>query len=117
MRTLRRNRQKIFYKNFVNMVPVENEDGMLTGEYEKIYGSPQEIWVNIAPNTGKVAIREFGEHVEYDRIIYTTHTEMTHDSILWVDDLDLEKPHNFIVTAIAPSLNGVTIGIRSVDVR
>jgi len=37
-------------------------------------------------------------------------------SILWIDDLDTTKAHDYVVTKVAPSLNVIQYAVRKVNV-
>ena len=118
MRLLKRNKQQIYYKLYVDKKPIKNEYGHETGEYEVIYSDPESLKVNISPARGETSTRQFGDYLNYERVIITDWMECPIDesSILWVDNLDTSKPHDYIVKRVAKSLNSVSIAVSKVSV-
>lgn len=68
MRTLRKNKQKMYYSNLIGTAPVyeyyEDEDGnkyqLDTGQQELYYSTPQEFFANIAMSGGEAEAVEYG---------------------------------------------------------
>lgn len=126
MRTLTRNKIRIFYANYRDKTPLKDEYGNLTGEYDIVYGNPVEIKANVSAARGESTTRQFGEDVSYDRIIVLDDPAfpIAETSILWIDTLpDIaedgtsQTPHDYIVKQVAPSLNSVSIAVSKVNVR
>jgi hypothetical protein len=126
MRTLIRNKIRIFYANYRDKVPLKDEYGNLTGEYHLSYDKPTEIMANVSAARGESTTRQFGEDVSYDRIIVLDVPDfpIAETSILWIDTLPeiaedgtTQTPHDYIVKQVAPSLNSVSIAVSKVDVR
>ena len=126
MRTLNRNKIRIYYANYRDKIPVEDEYGNLTGEYEISYTNPTEVCANVSAARGESTTRQFGDDVRYDRIIVldTPNPAITETSILWIDTLPeiaedgaTETPHDYIVKQVATSLNSVSIAVSKVTVR
>lgn len=133
MRCMNRNKVKFFYALYESKQPVIDEWGNMTGEYETVYGKPTECYANISPAIGETAVRQFGESVEYDKIIVMDSLAPLIDeySELWVDTLPqldasgnllLDEdgmeitPHDYEVKKVARSLNSVSYAIRKVIV-
>lgn len=116
MRTLRRNKQKFLYQNFVERSAIFDEYGNETGEYELTYGTVTEAWGNISPAKGEVNVQSFGETESYDRVIVVDDLPVTKDARIWINNPDSNATHDFIVTRLAPSLNNLVIAIKSVEV-
>jgi hypothetical protein len=126
MRTLARNKIRIFYANYCDKTPLKDEYGNLTGEYEVTYGNPIAVVANVSAARGESTTRQFGEEVRYDRIIVLEDPSfpIAETSILWIDTLPdiaengtTKTPHDYIVKQVAPSLNSVSIAVSKVTVR
>ncbi|MDL2302048.1 hypothetical protein LJC58_06820 [Lachnospiraceae bacterium OttesenSCG-928-D06] len=133
MKCLSRNKLNFYYALYEKRVPITDEYGNVTGEYEVIHSNPIEFFANISAAKGESNTRQFGENESYDKVIV-----MDNDSPpiniytdLWVDTLPLldedgglaldEKgevitPHDYIVKKVAKSLNSVSIAISKVNV-
>ena len=126
MKTLKRNKIRIYYANYLNKTPLQDEYGNLTGEYEITYGNPVAVMANVSAARGESTTRQFGEDVSYDRIIILDDPAfpIAETSILWIDTLPeitedgtSKTPHDYIVKQVAPSLNSVSIAVSKVSVR
>ena len=125
MRTLNRNKIRIFYANYRDKVPLKDEYGNLTGEYDISYGTPVEIKANVSAARGEATTRQFGDDESYDRVVVLDDPKLpiTVTSILWIDTLpeiaedgSTETPHDYIVKQVATSLNSVSIAVSKVNV-
>lgn len=126
MRTLVRNKIRIYYANYRDKIPLKDEYGNKTGEYDIIYDNPVEIKANVSAARGEATTRQFGEDESYDRVIVLDDPKIpiTATSILWIDTLpeiaedgSTETPHDYIVKQVATSLNSVSIAVSKVNVR
>lgn len=125
MRTLNRNQIRIFYANYRTKTPLKDEYGNLTGEYDIVYDNPVEIKANVSAARGESTTRQFGDDVNYDRIIVIDDPKfpILESSILWIDtppeiaeDGSTDTPHDYIVKQVATSLNSVSIAVSKVNV-
>ena len=125
MRTLLRNKIRIFYANYRSKTPRKDEYGNLTGEYDIAYDDPVEIKANVSAARGEATTREFGEDENYDRVIVLDDPKIpiSVTSILWIDTLpeiaedgSTNTPHDYIVKQVATSLNSVSIAVSKVKV-
>lgn len=116
MRTLRRNKQKIYYADYLGRETIVDEYGNETGEYRKVYNAPIELMANVSPAQGKYSTRQFGDIENYNKVIVLEKSPISETSILWIDNLDIAKPHDYVVERIAQSLNSVSIAVRKVTV-
>lgn len=125
MRTLTRNKIRIYYANYRDKTPLRDDYGNLTGEYEVAYDNPAAVMANVSASRGESTTRQFGDDVRYDRIIVLDDPAfpITETSVLWIDTLpeiaedgSTKTPHDYIVKQIAPSLNSVSIAVSKVDV-
>ena len=126
MRTLQRNKIRIFYANYRDKIPLRDEYGNLTGEYEISYDNPIAIMANVSAARGEATTRQFGDDESYDRIIVLDNPKfpIAVTSILWIDTLpeiakdgSTDTPHDYIVKQVAISLNSVSIAVSKVNVR
>ena len=125
MRTLNRNKIRIFYANYKGKTPIKDEYGNLTGEYEIMYDTPVEVKANVSAARGEATTRQFGEDESYDRVIVLEDPAfpITSTSVLWIDTLPeiaedgtTQTPHDYIVKQVATSLNSVSIAVSKVNV-
>ena len=125
MRTLHRNKIRIFYANYRDKVPRKDEYGNLTGEYDITYDNPVEVKANVSAARGEATTRQFGDDVSYDRIIVVDDRRfpISESSILWIDTLpeiaedgSTKTPYDYIVKQVATSLNSVSIAVSKVNV-
>ena len=126
MRTLARNKIRIYYANYRAKVPLKDDYGNLTGEYEILYDTPVEVKANVSAARGEATTRQFGDDERYDRIIVLDDPKfpIAVTSILWIDTLpeiaedgSTKTPHDYIVRQVAASLNSVSIAVSKVSVR
>lgn len=117
MRTLAKNKVKLYYALFVSKEPIEDEYGNITG-YDVVYDEPVEIKVNISPSHGEMATRLFGESVHYDKVLMFDIKGPAIDELtrFWIDNLIIEKPHDYEVKMIGKSLNSMAVAIKKVSV-
>jgi hypothetical protein len=118
MRSLERNKQIIYYALYEGKEPVLDEYGNETGEYEILYSSPIVLRINVSAARGESSTRPFGDIEKYDKVLMTDdlNVPISETSILWIDSLDTEKPHDYIVKKVAKSLNSVSIAVSKVNV-
>ena len=126
MRTLNRNKIRIYYANYAGKTPIKDEYGNLTGEYEISYDRPFALMANVSAARGESTTRQFGEDVSYERIIVLDNPAfpIAETSILWIDtppeiaeDGSTTTPYDYIVKQVALSLNSVSIAVSKVNVR
>lgn len=126
MRTLARNKIRIYYANYHDKTPLKDEYGNLNGEYKVTYDNPVAVMANVSAARGESTTRQFGEDVSHDKIIVLDDPRfpIAETSILWIDTLPeiaedgtTETPHDYIVKQVAPSLNSVSIAVSKVNVR
>jgi hypothetical protein len=134
MRTLNKNKQKLFYANQDRIVPIyeyyEDEEGNLipldTGETKLVYGEPIEFKGNIAmSSSGEVEIQEFGlSQADYSAILVIDkdYIPLTETSLIWFEnepkkDIDGntdEFSADYRIVKISPSLNVAKYALQKV---
>jgi hypothetical protein len=133
MRCLLRNKSRFFYSVYIGKVPVKDEYGNVTGEYEIQLSNPTEGYANISAAKGETQTRQFGENESYDKVIVLddVNTAIDEYSVLWIDSEpqlnedgslalnskdEVITPYDYVVTRKAVSLNSVSIAVRKVEV-
>ena len=123
----------MYYSGYQNQIPITDDYGNKTGEYEPVYSKPTEFYAYVSPAKGEAEIRRFGETLSYDKVIVTDKESPYIDELtyLWVDtmpELDNQgelatnasgqiiTPHDYIVKKVAKGLNSIVIAIRKVKV-
>jgi hypothetical protein len=125
MKTMARNKIPIFYANYSDKVPLKDEYGNLTGEYDIAYENPVEIRANVSAARGEATTRQFGEEESHDRVIVLDDPKVPIDvsTVLWIENLpeikkdgSTDTPYDYIVKQVATSLNSVSIAVSKVSV-
>ncbi|MDR3270155.1 MAG: hypothetical protein LBT32_01385 [Peptococcaceae bacterium] len=113
------NKQPFWYAQYLGKEEIV-EEGLDTGVWEVKYSAPIAVKANISPNRGDSSAQPFGDLLDYDRVIMMNESEINEQTILWIDtgspapDDDAVIAHNYIVRAVARSLNNVSIAIKRV---
>ncbi len=107
MRLLERNKQTIWYRNYQGKTPIL-EEGLETGEYEKIYGSINALRAYVKSAVGSSSDEPFGDFIAKQRTIYIEGaTDINEYSQIWVgaepniQNGEPTVPHNFDVIGVA----------------
>lgn len=133
MKCMSRNKVKFYYALYERRVPIEDEYGNVTGEYEVIHGNPMEFFANVSAAQGEATTKLFGDNESYDKVVVMDNEAPLIDiyTVLWVDTVpQLDKdgalvldesgeiitPYDYIVKKVAKSLNSVSIAISKVNV-
>lgn len=124
MKTLLRNKQTFWYANILSQQPAYDEYGNETSEIAVTYSKPVEFSANISAARGTEELDKFGINTNYSKTIVTEELSLPIDksTILWIGvtpDANGEAgtvKHNYVVVAVAKSLNSVTIAIAEVNV-
>ena len=118
MRNLKRNCQKIYYSLYLGKEMQVDANGRKTGTYSLKYSEPEPCYISVSPAQGVSDTREFGEFSDYDKTLSTTEElpieELTR---LWIEDLDINNPHDYEVTKVAKGLNQYKYAIKKVKVK
>lgn len=106
MRLLRKNLKEIWYKNYVDKIPIMVDD-FETGEYEIRYTPLKKLICNITPRSntntnvnGNTFPGYIGNRVNYEKIVLTTDLNcgIDENSLLYIDQT--EAP-DYKVTALS----------------
>ena len=117
MKTLKRNKQRVYYALYGSTTPILDSDGMDTGETELGFGSPIEAWMNVSANKGEASVEPFGVDLDYTKTIMTDDINCPIDetSRLWIGRQPTE-PFNYSVVKVAKSLNHIQYAVKEVEV-
>ena len=121
MRTLRRNKQDIYYALYVGSNDSVDEYGDNNGEPTAVYTDPVKLedGANVSASRGTADSELFGIDLDYSRTICIEdiNCPIKEDSILWIGRVpDGTTKHNYIVKAVAISLNSTVYAIKEVNV-
>lgn len=124
MKALERNKRPFWYANISKTDSAYDDYGNETGEQDITYETPVSFMANISPARGTADLDAFGINADYTKTIVTDNLTLPVDksTILWIDktpDKDGEAgtiKHDYVVVAVAKSLNSMTIAIKEVAV-
>lgn len=111
------NKQKLYYALYEGKEEIVDEYGNKTGNYTIQYSDPVEAYMNISPARGTSDVEQFGINTNYTNTLITDDMAcpIAEDSVLWIGK-NVEESYNYMVVAIAKSINSITIAVRKVDV-
>ena len=138
MRTLIRNKRKLYYCLYHEDTPITDAAGNESGESVVTYYSPVCMVANVSQATGQSNTEQFGNLENYDKVIVTDDMSCPIDenSVLFIDKLPEFKtvvtgytsgqnPTEITVTVpipdytvrrVAKSINSISIAVRKVTV-
>lgn len=123
MRLLARNKQTIYYCNYVSAT-LTTVDGNYTGSRKKTYGAIKTTRAYVKTATGNSTTEPFGSISTKHRMLYYENgtADINDNSLLWVgidptivDDTPT-VPHNYTVSGVAVGLNHTRVSISKVTV-
>ena len=129
MRCMQINKRRFHYALYAGRDQMIDEYGNVTGEYETLYQAPVSCEANISGAKGEAEIRQFGDNLEYDKVIVMDaqtfkRTGMDEYSRLWIDtepefdnDGEVITPHDYEIKRVSKSLNTVSMAVKKVVVR
>lgn len=135
MRVLRRNRQPFWYSLLLRKEDILSSEGVPTGRFKLIYDDPKMAYGNVSASSGStinratanVNQRQFGETVDYDRVIVCDDMTLPveESTLIWYEtetpvlqeDGTFNIPYNYIVTRVAHTLTVFSITLRQVTVN
>lgn len=127
MKALLRNKRTFWYANLSSDTPPTPQYdgyGNETGDMGLTYDLPTEVSANISAARGTADLDAFGIGANYTKTIVTDNLTLPVDksTILWIDcepDANGEAgavKHDYVVVAVARSINSLTIAIKEVSV-
>lgn len=118
MKALKRNKVKFYYAPFLERQRSEKGYG-----FRSIYGEAVAEMGNISPATGNTSVEQFGNNVDYDKVIVLDdpNTPIDENSILFLDiepqkNTDGDYIYDYVVKKVARSLNSTSIAVSKVSV-
>lgn len=117
MRTLDRNKRRLYYARRIGETANVDEYGNQTGEVTPVYGNPVEFSGNVSASVGEDAVQAFGSFTAYSRTLCVSDVNCPIDeqSIIWFGVTPYE-PHNYVVVRKADSKNGILYALQEVKV-
>ena len=117
MRSLNRNKRKIYYALRTGDLANVDEYGNETGERTPTYGEKIALMCSVSAATGQEAVQAFGSFSGYSRTMFVADNScpIEEDSILWFG-VEPNQPHNYIVVRKADSKNGILYALQEVTI-
>ena len=118
MRSLSRNKRKLYYALYMGEETVLDEDGYETGESIPAYGAITELNANVSAAVGEDEVQAFGNFTNYSRVVCVADNRcpLAEHAIVWFG-ISPTLPHNYIVTRKADSKNGILYALKEVVVK
>lgn len=119
MRTLKRNQQPVYFALFTGKTQTVDQYGDPTGEPVVTYSTPELLMCNVSPSRGTADAELFGINLDYSKTLCVedVNCPIQEDSILWIERTpENNTPHNYIVKAVAKSLNNIVYAVQEVKV-
>jgi len=118
MRTMKRNKQVMYYALYEGKKKNTDSRGDYTGGTTETYSAPVLFKANISPNRGESSIEPFGVNLDYSRTICTNEIlPLDEHSLIWFETEPPEDESDgstadYIVVAKAQSINSTLYAIR-----
>jgi hypothetical protein len=123
MRCLERNKKPFYYCLYLREEDMTDSAGDYSGETRIVYAKPVLAKYNISPATGNTSTEQFGNDIQYDKVIMLDDMSCPIDenSVLFVDSepsygKDGNPRYDYVVKKVAPSINSISIAIAKVKV-
>lgn len=114
MRTLNRNKTKLWAVDIVSYTDEVDDAGDFTGESVPVYGSPSIVFLPLYPVTAEVSESLFGRNNSLDIACVST-IELSENTLLFLTepavDADFDILYDYRVSKILPSLNSYQYGL------
>lgn len=126
MLTLHQNKTDFYYCLYQGKTELTDDDNMPTGEYVITYSDPIHMRANISRATGNTNLEQFGNSLDYDKVIVTANTNCPIDenTILFIDKKPSKDGNgnylfdfDYVVEKVAKSLNSISIAVKKVNVN
>ena len=118
MRSLNRNKRKIWYALPMSEDTITDDYGNETSETRQVYGEITELMCNISAASGIDEVSAFGNFTDYSRAISTTDVNcpLMENTAVWFGVEPQTDNYNYIVVRKADSKNAVLYALRKVSV-
>lgn len=119
MRTLKKNKQKLYYSLYLGNVKEVDENGDYTGGSVISYDTPVEFSANIMPKSTDTSIDDFGKEVDYNYLLVTDLEKLplTTQSLIFLTEPTgtiKKEDADFTIEATPKSLNYSKYALKSV---
>lgn len=123
MKIMERNKTPFYYLLYWKKERLTDSEDYETGE-EKVYYYPAVYMeANISPASGFAQTEQFGNFINYDKVIVTDdiNCPIDENSVLFLDkapayDADANPLYDYTVKRVAKSLNSISIAVSKVTV-
>ena len=121
MRSLKKNTKKLWYSNYTKNVPILDENGDETGDYDNGYSPPVLFSASLSASKGSAYADIFGTNLNYTRTLSTMEKlPITEESLIWTSEPGLkadgtvdEETADYTVSGIADGLNGLVVALKA----
>ena len=121
MRNLKRNTRKLWYSNYTEYVPIIDENGDETGDYDIGYSPPDFFYASLSASRGNAYADMFGTNLNYTRTASTVENlPIKEESIVWTSEPVLnadgtvdKDSADYTVAGIADGINGLVIALKA----
>ena len=121
MRNLKRNTKKLWYSNYTENVPILDENGDETGDYDNGYSSPTFFYASLSASRVNAYAYMFGTNLDYTRTASTVEQlPIKEESIVWISEPTLnadvtvdKETADYTVAGIADGINGLVIALKA----
>lgn len=114
MRTLSRNKTKLWVVESIGKTEVTDAEGYYTGEIRKVYSEPKVVYLHLYPSDGMIMEQLFGRDADFSKLA-VSETLLSKDTLLFLSEPsgDYELTYDYIVERNKQSLNHNNYGLRS----
>ena len=121
LRNLKKNAKKLWYSNYSGKVPIVDENGDETGDYDSGYASPVEFLATLSASRGNAYADMFGTNLSYTRTLATVENlPIKEESLIWVSEPTMKADGtvdsdsaDYTVVGIADGLNGLVVALKA----
>ena len=113
MRTLNKNKTKIWVSEPSSVVEITDIDGFKTGEYKKIYDTANIVYINIYPYNGKIVEEIFGKDYSCDMIAISSDLNFSKDALIFLSEpiSDFDLTYDYRISIKNESINVFNYGL------
>lgn len=121
MRNLKKNTRRLWYSNYSGDIPILDENGDETGDYDSGYSAPVSFYASLSASKGNAYADVFGTNLDYSRTLSTVENlPIKEESLIWSGEPDVnsdgtvdEESADYTVAGIADGLNGLVVALKA----
>lgn len=121
MRNLKKNTRKLWYSNYNGNIPILDENGDETGDYDSGYDAPVLFYASLSASRGNAYADVFGTNLDYSRTLSTVENlPIKEESLIWkskpgtnADGTVNKESADYTVAGIADGLNGLVVALKA----